>query len=172
MLTLVSIKTQAQTTDPVTTVNIILSDVISIESESKAYDQVINFEYTTAQDYHSTKSVNVPKSLIVTSSKVFDITAKVDNVNIGTADSSIPISVLNLSRGTEFNTTTSGMSGAFTENIILTTASQVLVSGNAMGSKKSLAIKYTISAMNAQTHLLGKAPGTYVAEITYTAVVN
>src|SRR5690554_2297109 len=118
---------QAQNaTDPTatTTVRIILNDVISIDSGSVANGGVVDFNYVTAEDYNSAKTATVTNSLIVTSTKNFDVKVKADGANFTDGSNVIPVDVLTIKAAT-------GGSMAGTQNtIVLSTADQVLI-GNA-----------------------------------------
>lgn len=151
-----------------TRVNIILADVISFDNSSVAANGIVDFNYTTADDYNSAKNVTVPNSLIVTSSNNFDIKVKAEGANFTNTASTdvIPVGVLQIkvvSGGT--------MVGAFTTaGIRLSATDQTLVSSAPFGALKSLNIDYSITALNAQTELLGKDLGTYTQQVTYSAV--
>lgn len=159
-----TIQAQAISSNPVsTTVNIILSDVISIEDGSVANDGVVDFNYITSTDYNSDKNVTVANSLIVTSSKNFDVKVKAEGDNFVNGSHLIPVDVL------QIKAVTGGtMTGTFNE-ITLSNTDQVLVSNAALGAQKTLDIDYSITADKAQTELLGKEPGTYTQKVTYTA---
>ncbi|MGC1631564.1 MAG: peptidoglycan-binding protein LysM [Gelidibacter sp.] len=159
--------TQAQigtTSNPVsTTVNIILSDVISIDAGSVASEGIVDFNYVTTADYNTAKNVTVENSLIVTSSKNFDVKVKAEGENFTSGTDVIPVSVL------QVKAVSGGTMVGTLNQITLSNANQVLVSNATLGAKKSLSIDYSISAEKAQTVLLGKAPGTYTQKVTYTA---
>lgn len=168
VLVLVSIKTQAQTqtnaSNPASTnVNIILSDFISIDGSSVANGGSVDFNYTTAGDYDLNRTVSVPNSLVVTSSENFNIIVKAEGENFVNGSSTIPVNVLRI-KATTTGASISGQSG-----IELSNTDQTLVSSVGLGYKKSIGIDYTISAINAREHLLGKAAGTYTQIVTYTA---
>ena len=155
---------QAQDSNPVkTTVNIILSDVISIDEGSVASEGVVDFNYVTTTDYNTAKNVTVANSLVVTSSKNFDVKVKADGENFVSGSNVIPVSVLQVKAVDE-----GSMVGTFNE-ITLSAADQVLVTNATLGAKKSLSIDYSISAENAKNILLGKEAGTYTQKVTYTA---
>ena len=153
---------QAQATAS-TNVNIILADVISIDAGSVANEGIVNFNYTTSADYNAAKNVTVPSSLIVTSSKNFDVKVKAEGTDFKNGANLIPVNVLDVEAvvgGT--------MAGTY-KKITLSTTDQLLVSNATLGAKKTLSIDYSISAVKAQTVLLGKAPGTYTQKVKYTA---
>ena len=159
--------TQAQTgtnSNPVSTrVNIILSDVISIDEGSIASNGLVNFNYTTTTDYNSAKNVTVENSLIITSSNNFDVKVKAEGENFVNGSNFIPVNVLQVKAvagGT--------MAGGFND-ITLSNEDQILVADATLGARKSLSIDYSISAEKAQTVLLGKPAGTYTQNVTYTA---
>ena len=156
---------QAQDSNPIsTTVNIILSDVISIDEGSVASDGVVGFNYTTTTDYNSAKNVTVENSLIITSSKNFEVKVKAEGENFENGSNLIPVNVLQVKAvagGT--------MDAASLNEVTLSDADQVLVNNATLGARKSLNIDYSISAEKAQTVLLGKEAGTYTQKVTYTA---
>ena len=154
--------TQAQSAT--TTVNLILSDVISIDPGSVAVGGGVDFNYPTAADYNEAKNATVENSLIVTSSKNFVVKVKADGANFVNGTNSIPVNVLQIKAVTGGGS----MVGTFKE-ITLSTADQVLVDNATLGAQKSLSIDYSISAEKAQTVLLGKPAGTYKQTVTYTA---
>ena len=154
---------QAQTTTPSTTVNIILADVISIDAGSMATNGIVDFNYVTSADYNGAKNVMVPSSLVITSSKNFDVKVKAEGASFTNGTNVIPVDVLQVKA-----VTGGSMVGTF-NTITLTTADQTLVSNATLGAGKSLNIDYSISALKAQTVLLGKAPGTYTQKVKYTA---
>ena len=155
--------TQAQSNPVSTTVNIILSDVISIDEGSIASNGLVDFNYVTTTDYNTAKNVTVANSLIVTSSTNFDVKVKAGGSHFVSGNNSIPVNVLKI-EAVEGGT----MTGTYNA-IILSTIDQKLVSIADKGAQKSLSIDYSISAEKAKTVLLGKEPGTYTQTVTYTA---
>ena len=154
---------QATSNKASTNVNIILSDVISIDAGSVTTGGVVDFNYTNANDYNAAKNVTVPSSLIVTSSKNFNVNVKAEGANFMNGTNLIPVDVL------QVKAVAGGTMAGTLNNITLSTADQVLVGNATLGAQKSLSIDYSISAEKAQTVLLGKAPGTYTQKVTYTA---
>lgn len=154
---------QAQTAK--TSVNLILADVISIDS-GVAVGGVVDFNYLTAADYNSAKSITVAESLVITSSKNFDVKVKADGADFTKGSDVIPVNVLDI-------TAVAGgtLTGTFNK-ITLSTTDQVLVATAPKGAKKSLSIQYSISADKASTVLLGKPAGTYTQKVTYTATAR
>ncbi len=165
---------QAQTSLPIgstsnsvsTTVNIKLSDVISIDSGA-AVDGIVNFNYTTAAEYNTARNVPVPNSLVVTSSKDFDVKVKADGPDFVNGSNLIPVDVLQIKASAEGLATAASFA-----DITLSDADKVLITKAKLGAKRSFSIDYSISAEKAQTVLLGKPVGTYTAKVTYTATVN
>ena len=157
---------QAQTgknSNPVSTsVNIKLSDVISIDS-GVAVGGIVDFNYTTTTDYNTAKNVTVDESLVITSSRNFDVKVKAEGTNFVNGTNLIPVDVL------EVEAVTGGSMTGSLKKITLSNEDQVLVSNATLGARKSLSIDYSISAEKAQTVLLGKAAGTYTQKVTYTA---
>ena len=146
-----------------TAVNIKLADVISIDSESVATGGNVDFNYASSEDYNTAKNVTVANSLIVTSSKNFDVKVKAEGANFVNGTNSIPVYVL------QVKAVTGGTMGGTLKTITLSAADQTLVSNAILGPKRSLSIDYSISALNASTFLLGKPAGTYTQNVTYTA---
>ena len=146
-----------------TNVNIILSDVISIDAGSVANSGSVDFNYVAATDYNSAKNVTVANSLIVTSSKNFDVKVKAEGPNFVSGTNLIPVNVL------QVKAVEDGTMGGTKNDITLSTADQTLVTNATLGAQKSLSIDYSISAVKAQTILLGKPVGTYTQKVTYTA---
>ena len=155
-----TVNAQAQTAT--TNVNLILADVISIDS-GVAVSGIVDFSYTTSADYNSSKSVIVPESLVITSSTNFNVNVKADGLNFINGSNIIPVNVLQIKAATGGT-----MNGTFND-ITLSTTNQKLVSIADKGAQKSLSIQYTISADNASKVLLGKPAGTYTQTVTYTA---
>ena len=154
---------QAQSNPVSTTVNIILSDVISIDEGSVASEGVVDFNYVTTTDYNTAKNVTVANSLVITSSKNFDVKVKAEGENFVSGTNIIPVNVL------QVKAVTGGTMVGTLNDITLSNADQVLVTNATLGARKSLNIDYSISAENAKTVLLGKEPGTYTQRVTYTA---
>jgi hypothetical protein len=154
---------QAQTTAS-TTVNIILSDIISIDAGSVATNGIVGFNYATSTDYNSPQNVTVANSLIVSSSNNFNVKVKAEGANFMNGSHVIPVDVLQVKAVPAGGT----MVGTF-KTIALSATDQELVSNATLGAKKSLSIDYSISADKASTVLLGKEPGTYTQKVTYTA---
>ncbi len=146
-----------------TAVNIILSDVISIDG-GVAIGGAVDFNYVTAADYNSTKNAVVENSLIVTSTKNFDVKVKADGANFTNGSNNIPVDVLTIKAAT-------GGSMAGTQNtIVLSTADQVLIANAPLGSALTLDLDYTIpAAKSSSADILGKPAGTYTQTVTYTA---
>ncbi len=154
----------AQNSEQVSTlVNIILSDVIAMDSSSVASGGAVNFNYGSTNDYHSSKNVTVPNSLVIISSKNFDIKVKSEGANFVSGTNVIPVGVLKV------NAIPSGNLVGTLNEVTLSTTDQVLVSNASLGIKQSLNITYSISAENASNVLLGKPAGTYTQTVTYTA---
>jgi hypothetical protein len=67
----------AQNSEQVSTsVNIILSDVIAMDIGSVASEGAVDFSYGSTKDYNSSKNVTIPNSLVIISSKNFDVKVK------------------------------------------------------------------------------------------------
>ena len=153
----------AQDPNVSTNVNIILSDVISIDAGSVANSGIVDFNYVTTTDYNTAKNVTVANSLIITSSNNFDVKVKAEGENFVNGSNVIPVNVL------QVKAVTGGTMVGTMNDITLSNADQTLVTNATLGAQKSLSIDYSISAINAQTVLLGKPAGTYKQTVTYTA---
>lgn len=152
----------AQNSDNVSTsVNIILADVISMDLGSSG--GAIDFNYLNTSDYSSSKNVAVPNSLVINSSKNFDVKIKSEGANFVSGANLIPVDVLQVKA-----IPGGSLTGTMNE-VTLSTNDQVLVSNASLGAKQTLNIAYSISAEKASKVLLGKPKGTYVQTVTYTA---
>ncbi|RQP13400.1 MAG: peptidoglycan-binding protein LysM [Chryseobacterium sp.] len=162
--TAVKAQTTATSNAATTNVRLILQDVISIDAGSVASGGQVDFNYTNTTDYNTAKNVEVKNSLIVTSSKKFNVNVKAGGIDFVNGDAKIPVSVLQI-KATEGGT----MTGTKNPAIKLSTTDQALVSGADLGARRSLNIDYSIAAKDAQDHLLGKPEGTYTQTVIYTA---
>ncbi len=151
-----------------TTVNIKLSDVISIDAGSVANGGVVAFNYVTAENYNNgLGAVTVPNSLIVTSTQEFDIKVKADGANFTDGTNDIPVNVLTIKAAAD------GTMGGTQNNIVLSTEDQTLIASAPRGSAKTLNLEYLIPAeKSSSSDILGKPAGTYTQTVTYTATAN
>ncbi len=145
-----------------TSVNIILADVISMDVGSVASEGTVDFNYVNTADYNSSKNVTVPNSLVIISSKNFDVKVKSEGANFISGANVIPVDVLKVKA-----IAGGSLTGTLNE-VTLSTNDQLLVSNAGSGAKQSLNIAYSISAEKASKVLLGKPKGTYTQKITYT----
>ncbi|WP_026451264.1 hypothetical protein [Aequorivita capsosiphonis] len=153
---------QAQTAT--TAVNIILSDVISIDAGSVANGGSVAFNYVTAEDYNTDTTVNVPTSLKVTSTKNFDVKVKADGANFTDGTNNIPVNVLTIKAAT------GGTMAGTQNNVVLSTTDQILIGNAPLGSALTLDLDYEIpAAKSSSADILGKPVGTYTQNVTYTA---
>ncbi len=146
-----------------TSVNIILSDVIAMDIGSAASEGTVDFNYGSTKDYNSSKNVTVPNSLVIISSKNFDVKVKSEGSHFVSGANLIPVDVL------QVKAIPGGSLVGTLNEVTLSATDQVLVSNASLGTKQSLNIAYSISAENASKVLLGKPQGTYTQKITYTA---
>lgn len=146
-----------------TSVNIILADVIAMDIGTVASGGTVDFNYVNTTDYNSSKNVTVPNSLVIISSKNFDIKVKSEGANFVSGANVIPVDIL------QIKAIADGSSMGTMNEVTLSTTDQVLVSNAISGAKQSLNIAYSISAEKASKVLLGKPKGTYTQTITYTA---
>ena len=155
-----------QAQESVTTmVNIMLEDVISIHEESAARDGEVNFIYITADDYHTTKTITVPNSLVVTSATDFDIKVKAGGDNFVNGNDNIPVDVLTLKAN-------GGTMKGNKKDIKLKAKDQKLVNNAPKGSKLTLDLDYEIHKKKASKDILGMPNGTYTQTVTYTATAH
>ena len=118
----------------------------------------------TATDYNTTKKVNVPTSLKVTSTKSFNVTVKAATANFSDGTNLIPVDVMTIQGAT------GGTMGGSRPSIILSTTDQVLIGAAPLGSALTLNLDYTIpAAESSSAKILGKPAGTYTQSVTYTA---
>jgi len=156
--------TIAQAQNASTSVNINLMDVLSIDAESAANGGNVDFRYETMEDYNSQKTTTIPKSLIVTFSKNFDVKVKANGEYFENGSNLIPINVIIIQRNQS-----STLVGKSTP-IVLSTKDQVLLAGAALGSKLQLDLDYIIpQSKSSSNDILGKPAGTYAQTVTYTA---
>lgn len=146
-----------------TSVNIILADVIAMDIGTVASGGAVDFNYVNTTDYNSSKNVTVPNSLVIISSKNFDVKVKSEGANFVSGANVIPVDIL------QIKAIAGGSSMGTMNEVTLSTADQVLVSNASSGAKQSLNIAYSISAEKASKVLLGKPKGTYTQTVTYTA---
>lgn len=147
-----------------TRVNIVLADVLSIDSGSAANGGNVDFHYETVADYNSEKTATVANSLIITFTKPFELKVKANGENFENGSNAIPVNVLTIKRNPSSNMT--GTSSP----VILSTEDQVLVSGIGHGSRLTLDLDYVIpQARSSSLDILGKPGGTYTQTVTYTA---
>ncbi|NML56294.1 peptidoglycan-binding protein LysM [Chryseobacterium cheonjiense] len=154
----------AQNSEQATTsVNIILADVIALDAGTVASGGTIDFNYGSTKDYNSSKNVTVPNSLVIISSKNFDVKVKSEGANFVSGANVIPVDIL------QVKAVPGGSLVGTLNEVTLSTNDQVLVSNAASGAKQSLNIAYSIPAEKASKVLLGKPAGTYTQTVIYTA---
>ena len=154
----------AQNSEQVNTaVNIILADVIAMDIGTVASRGTVDFNYVDTTDYNSSKNVTVPNSLVIISSKNFDVKVKSEGANFVSGANVIPVDIL------QVKAVAGGSLIGTMNEVTLSTTDQVLVGNASSGAKQSLNIAYSISAEKASTVLLGKPAGTYTQTVTYTA---
>ena len=157
-------KVLAQNSEQVnTTVNIILADVIAMDVGTAASEGAVDFNYGSTNDYNSSKNVTVPNSLVIISSKNFDVKIKSEGANFVNGANVLPVDIL------QVKAIPGGSLVGTLNEVTLSTADQLLVSNASSGAKQSLNIAYSISAEKASKVLLGKPKGTYTQKIIYTA---
>ncbi|NML56287.1 peptidoglycan-binding protein LysM [Chryseobacterium cheonjiense] len=156
---------QAQNTTATTTVNITLNDVISIDNGSTAGGGAVAFNYVTAADYNSEKTVAQANALKVTSTKSFDVKVKAGGANFINGTNLIPVNVLTIK-----TSAAAGTMGGTKNAVVLSAADQTLVANAPLGSALTLNLDYTIpAAKSSSSDILGKPAGTYTQTVTYTA---
>ncbi|MBD8084584.1 peptidoglycan-binding protein LysM [Chryseobacterium caseinilyticum] len=156
---------QAQNTTATTTVNITLSDVISIDTGSTAIGNTVDFNYVTAADYNSDQTINKANSLKVTSTKNFNVKVKAGGANFINGTNTIPVNVLTIKAAAS-----AGTMGGTKTAVVLSETDQTLVSNAPLGSALTLNLDYLIPASKSSSaDILGKPAGTYTQTVTYTA---
>lgn len=163
----VMVSHQMSSQNAVTSVNLQLADVLSIESNSAAIGGSVDFHYHSVADYNSEKITTIPNSLIITFSKPFDLKVRANGENFNDGSNTIPVNVLTIQRNESSQITGSS------SPIVLSTQDQVLVSAADHGSKLNLDLDYIIpQERSSSTDMLGKPAGNYTQEITYTATAR
>lgn len=158
-------KAQANTSTATTTVNMILSDVISMEASKSA----VTFTYDNAAAYNTDQKQSVADNLKVTSTKPFGIKVKANGANFVSGINLIPVDVLTIKPVAGGAKPMLGTP----KDVVLSTADQVLISAAPKGSQVTLNIDYFIpSTESSSDKILGKPSGTYVQTVTYTATAN
>ncbi|MEC3874385.1 peptidoglycan-binding protein LysM [Chryseobacterium salviniae] len=156
---------EAQNTTATTTVNITLNDVISIDAGSTAISGAVAFNYVTAADYNSEKTVAQANALKVTSTKNFNVKVKAGGANFINGTNLIPVDVLTIKASAA-----AGTMGGTKSTVVLSAADQTLVTNAPLGSALTLNLDYTIpAAKSSSSDILGKPAGTYTQTVTYTA---
>ena len=164
-IVLVTNNVKAQNTTATTTVKIILNDVISIDAGSTAIAGAVSFNYVTAADYNSEKTVAQANALKITSTKAFDVKVKAGGTNFINGTNLIPVNVLTIKAATA-----AGTMGGTKSAVVLSSADQTLVSNAPLGSALTLNLDYMIPvAKSSSADILGKPAGTYTQTVTYTA---
>ncbi|UZT99990.1 peptidoglycan-binding protein LysM [Chryseobacterium fluminis] len=156
---------QAQNTTATTTVSITLNDVISIDAGSTAITGAVAFNYATAADYNSEKTVAQANALKVTSTKNFNVKVKAGGASFVNGTNLIPVDVLTIKAAAA-----SGTMGGTKSAVVLSATDQTLVANAPLGSALTLNLDYTIPATkSSSSDILGKPAGTYTQTVTYTA---
>jgi len=156
---------QAQNTTATTTVSITLNDVISIDAGSTAITGAVAFNYVTAADYNSEKTVAQANALKVTSTKNFNVKVKAGGASFVNGTNLIPVDVLTIKASAA-----SGTMGGTKSAVVLSATDQTLVTNAPLGSALTLNLDYTIpAAKSSSSDILGKPAGTYTQTVTYTA---
>ncbi len=159
------ITVQAQNTTATTTVNITLSDVISIDSGSSATGGTVAFNYATAEAYNTAQTVAQANALKVTSTKAFNVKVKAGAANFVNGTNLIPVNVLTIKAAAA-----AGTMGGTKNVVVLSEADQTLVANAPLGSALILNLDYTIPAAESSSpKILGKPAGTYTQTVIYTA---
>ncbi|KPE52758.1 hypothetical protein [Chryseobacterium indologenes] len=155
----------AQNTTATTTVNITLNDVISIDAGSTAIGGTVAFNYVTAADYNSEKTVAQASALKITSTKVFNVKVKAGGPTFVNGSNSIPVDVLTIKAAAA-----SGTMGGTKNDVVLSAGEKKLVENAPLGSALTLNLDYIIpAAKSSSSDILGKPAGTYTQTVTYTA---
>jgi len=164
LISLFLFTTTAMGQEASTTVNIVLADVFSIDSESNAIDGSVNFTYNSVEDYNSEQTVTIANSLVLTFSKPFDIKVRADGAYFENGDHKIPVNVITI-RPNESSTVT-----GTPIPVELSSSDQVLIESSSLGSKLHLDLDYIIPQSRASSNdILGKPAGNYTQIIVFTA---
>lgn len=150
-----------------TLVNIILADVISLEHGPGALAKDVTFEYNTAEQYNTNQNIVADNALWVTSSRGFQLEVEAKGTHFvgeGTTDK-IPVGVMDV----HVTSGTALPKVNLSKSVTLKTTPQVLLVSGVVGAQKTVGITYTIPALQAQTHLIGKDPKKYKQQVVYTA---
>ena len=159
---------QAQTaTASVTKVDINLASVISIDGGAAPFG-LVEFNYPTTASYQAIQTKDVPNSLIVSSTGVFDVKVRAEGANFSNGNDDIAINVLTIRPLIGGTTTMNGTPA----DVVLATTDEPLMTGNAIGIAQVLDLQYEITAANATSLLFGKPVGNYTQNVTYTATVQ
>lgn len=157
---------KAQNHVATTNIKINLTDVISIDNERGAIGGLVKFKYATADDYESTKSSHEPTSLIVTSTKNFDIDVKANGEHFEKGGDRIPVNVLTIKPVKKGIKPVTGKHS----KIVLSAANQKLISSSEIRGRLMLELDYEIpQTKSSSPDMMGKPPGTYTQTVVYTA---
>lgn len=155
---------QAQTHTATTAVNITLKNVITIDKiNSLGNEGQVDFNFTHLNHYNDGLSATVPNSLIITSTKNFDIHVKAEGANLSFGSNDIPVEVLTITAAV------GGSMAGVQNSIILSKVDQLLIGNVPLGSDLTLNLDYTIPGDKSSSDILGMPAGTYTQNITYTA---
>lgn len=158
---------QMSSQNAVTTVNLVLADVLSVASNSAASGRKVDFHYQNVTDHNSEKQTTIPTSLIITFSKRFDLKDKANEENFNNGNNTIPVNVLTIQRNESSQIT--GDSSL----VIPSAQDQALISGADHGSRLNLNLEYIIpQERSSPSDMLSKPAGNYTQEITYTATAR
>src|SRR5690606_22170005 len=142
--------------------------VISIDAGSTAITGAVAFNYATAADYNSEKTVPQANALKITSTKPFNVKVKAGGANFAhgtTATNIIPVDDLPIKAASDV-----GTMGGTKSAVVLSSSDQNLVTNAPLGSALTLNLDYTIpAAQSSSAKILGKPAGTYTQTVTYTA---
>ena len=164
LFSLLLYSTSAMGQEASTTINIVLADVFSIDSESVAINGNIDFTYNSVEDYNSEQTVTIANSLVLTFSKPFDIRVRADGPYFENGDHKIPVNVITI-RPNESSTVT-----GTPIPVELSSSDQVLIESSSLGSKLHLDLDYIIPQSRASSNdILGKPAGNYTQIIVFTA---
>lgn len=171
-LLLINLSVKAQTPQTITAqVNILLSDVMSIDPSSSINAEPVQFQYKNEGDYRKNQSIIKDSYLIITATQTFDIKVKADGPNFigegNAAGSLIPVNVLTV------DASSNDFVNATALVINLSTEDQTIISGASKGSERHMNIKYTIPESKSQSpDILGKPGGNYKQTLTYSVVAH
>lgn len=168
VIALVGFNVQAQEAQSVsasgTMVNINLNEILAFEEGGSAPGGMVDLNFITVSDYENGVEAFKEKSLVISSTKAFDVKVRAEGENFIGENAEIPVDVLTI------EAVSGGSMDGTLKTVTLNTDDQKIIEGVNPVIKGSLDINYKISGERASTSdILGKPSGTYTQTIIYTA---